>query len=1128
MEQLFSSFSLSLSGPLEIFPPGLDHSLLIAVWVGALILFACTEVLGWGFVGLVTPGYLAAVFISRPTSGWAIVVEVLLTLAVVRAHLDLLPRMGWVYTPFGRERFFLIVLWGTAVRLVCESWLFGTLLSLLPAELAFQWGLDRWQPDFFGIGLVLVPLTANMLWRNHLRAGGIQLVLATSLTWAVLVYLLLPYTNLSLSEFQLLYEDAAMNLAAQPKVYVILLVGALLAARANQRYGWDFNGILVPSLLGIAWLWPVKVFATVVDVVVVVMVARALVKLPGIAQLNIEGPRRIIIVLTLDILYKGVVAQAAPYLHDALATSDMFGFGYLLPSLMATKMWVKRDIPQVILPTGIVSVQSFVVGSAVAWLLQLVPLPQLLPVEPPHAEVRQQAPAPQESLEQRLALALRATRLEQNPEGKSRTPLRTPQATLETLALTRLAQALRTPMRDLGTLEQLAQQAQTAGYQVLQPELEGWLALGETTESRHQLNGHGLILVRSSLRGLSQGRPLQLWILPAGHEVGDGRARVSAHLLESLPIGLALVPGSRWTLEGALQPTEQAQLLSRHLTGAPRLLLGVAEGAEAEGLYLPAGLAADFPLASLQQIVGAVPLRWQRLPSSLQPWISGAEGTTATLLLTREKWQALASTEILARSELASMPEVSGERFAPELLPWLMSHASRLTSPDPLPSQAPTELRLARWRYDVLEPLLRTLSDPRWAQKVPTEPSPEADAAPQVFRDIGLPLRVVGKTSVPESLLTALLPVAEAAQSLGYALEVAFPAGEWPVIALTEQEPSQTRTGGLFLRPGAARPWLVEVLEPEASGLVALGGRWWLGLDAVALLIDGAPTGADMQAGVEGLAPLEQTTFFQLAHERLVAFYAAQGTLSTTLRLEAAAAGQTMPAEAALAGPMILGGGTPTPGWLAQVQRQLEGLGISVALQQGEAWSASLRLPPAASVRYASSLSGQQLVQVRISRTLRQSALGEVGSAFERAAAWLGLERERLDLQRLLESVMHAREGKVLVGATLERGQEQSLLAALADLQTEGGVSRLLRLVKVAQMPGRRLSLVRDTRAGGLFLLSRSLKREDELWCLNLASSALTPPKVSPQDIVPFVRGFKPLWSPTSAAVAYHLEGVRP
>lgn len=210
------------------------------------------------------------------------------------------------------------------------------------------------------------------------------------------------------------------------------------------------------------------------------------------------------------------------------------------------------------------------------------------------------------------------------------------------------------------------------------------------------------------------------------------------------------------------------------------------------------------------------------------------------------------------------------------------------------------------------------------------------------------------------------------------------------------------------------------------------------------------------------------------------------------------------------------------------MQHQLEGLGIAVALQEGAAWSASLRLPPSASVRYAGSLSAQQLLQVRVSRSLRQSAQGEVGSAFERAAAWLGLERERLDLQAALQGVLDARSGKVLVGAVLEPAQERRLLDALDDLQTEGGVSRLLRLVREAQLPGRRLSLVRDVRAGGLFLLSRSLKHETDVWCLNLAATVQSSAKRSPQDIVPFVRGFKPLWAPSAATMAYHVKGDPP
>jgi hypothetical protein len=42
-------------------------------------------------------------------------------------------------------------------------------------------------------------------------------------------------------------------------------VTAALASLLNRRYGWDFHGILVPALLGLAVLAPVKLLATLVE-----------------------------------------------------------------------------------------------------------------------------------------------------------------------------------------------------------------------------------------------------------------------------------------------------------------------------------------------------------------------------------------------------------------------------------------------------------------------------------------------------------------------------------------------------------------------------------------------------------------------------------------------------------------------------------------------------------------------------------------------------------------------------------------------------------------------------------------------------------------------------------------------
>jgi hypothetical protein len=90
----------------------------------------------------------------------------------------------------------------------------------------------------------------------------------------VLTRVLLPYTNLSLSSFELLYEDTAVDFLGNAKAYVLLLTTAALAARFNLRYGWDFGGILVPALLGLLWFTPTELAITLAEALLLGVVGR--------------------------------------------------------------------------------------------------------------------------------------------------------------------------------------------------------------------------------------------------------------------------------------------------------------------------------------------------------------------------------------------------------------------------------------------------------------------------------------------------------------------------------------------------------------------------------------------------------------------------------------------------------------------------------------------------------------------------------------------------------------------------------------------------------------------------------------------------------------------------------------
>ena len=94
----------------QVFPAGgLDQSIVLAVLIGVWVTLLFTETLGWVFVGLVVPGYLASVLVVQPTAAAIIVAEGLATYVLARGlAYGLAPTKVW-QPFFGRDRFFLIV-----------------------------------------------------------------------------------------------------------------------------------------------------------------------------------------------------------------------------------------------------------------------------------------------------------------------------------------------------------------------------------------------------------------------------------------------------------------------------------------------------------------------------------------------------------------------------------------------------------------------------------------------------------------------------------------------------------------------------------------------------------------------------------------------------------------------------------------------------------------------------------------------------------------------------------------------------------------------------------------------------------------------------------------------------------
>lgn len=337
-----------------LFPPsGLDQSALTPVLLGVLVSWLFTEWLGWVFAGLVVPGYLACVFMLHPTSGVIDVAEALLTYAAARALGEHLPKTGISSRVFGRERFLLIVLVSIVVRVAVEAVL---LPRVAPGA---SWA--------FSIGLVVVPLAANACWKTGLARGAFQLAVPTLIVWALLRYVLIPYTNFSIHAFALATENVAATFVATPRAYIVLVTGAILASVANVRWGWDFNGILVPALLALIVLEPQRLAITMGEAVVVYALG-----VLALRRIRAEGPRKTVLFFGIDYTLRFAAAHLLGRTLPGLEVAGAMGFGYLVPTLLAVKMAQRGSISLVALPAlevaGGALLLGSLVGTAFEWL----------------------------------------------------------------------------------------------------------------------------------------------------------------------------------------------------------------------------------------------------------------------------------------------------------------------------------------------------------------------------------------------------------------------------------------------------------------------------------------------------------------------------------------------------------------------------------------------------------------------------------------------------------------------------------------------------------------------------------------------------------------------------------------
>lgn len=356
--------------PIDIFPTGaLSSSVITTVWVGVFVVVYLNLRLGTTLSGLVVPGYLVPLLILRPMSAGVIIAEGIITYWLANLLAEKLPRRLSYAELFGRDRFFALVLISIVVRLFFDGLLLPELGDYL-SERGFEYD---YRNNLHSFGLIIVALIANQMWNGGLRQGMTALFLYVGISYLIIRLLLMEYTNFNISTLSYMYEDLASSILASPKAYIILLVSAFIASRMNLKYGWEFNGILIPSLLALQWYQPEKLIVTLAESLVIYALAAGLLRLAFFKKMHIEGPRQILLFFNISFAYKMLLGYALVTFFPNEKVSDYYAFGYLLSTLLALKMYQKDIAIHIARSTLQTSLVGVLAASVIGFLLTMTP-----------------------------------------------------------------------------------------------------------------------------------------------------------------------------------------------------------------------------------------------------------------------------------------------------------------------------------------------------------------------------------------------------------------------------------------------------------------------------------------------------------------------------------------------------------------------------------------------------------------------------------------------------------------------------------------------------------------------------------------------------------------------------------
>jgi len=989
--------------PLPLFPEGaLTSSVITTVWIGVFVIAFFNLRLGWVLSGLVVPGYLVPLLMNRPVSVAVILVEAAITYFLVAFLSEYLGRIRAWSSLFGRDRFFALILFSVLVRLTFDGWLLPAFGAWMQEQ--YQWNFD-YRASLHSFGLIVVALAANQFWKTGLWRGMSMLLITTALTYLIVRLVLMPFTNFFPGGLAFMYEDVAASMLASPKAYIILVTVAYVASRMNLRYGWDFSGILIPSLLALQWYFPLKILVTFVEAFVILALARLVLRLPLFAHTNMEGARQILLFFNISFVYKLLLGHVLLWWFPEVKITDYFAFGYLLATLIAIKMYEKEILGRMtrsLLQTSLVGAAA---ASLVGFGLTLMPFSAPGPAASPR-DITEVVRASDASLSDHLRQA--GVELYQY-EGPA---LGDPPTAFE---LDRFRQALGRLLDyarggDSESLSRGAALLGGLGYELVRVE-QRYLYLREIDRRRGW--GYFVVDTRATNELLIQ--------VPAPREE-QGTLQAGGALLRSLDARALAVAGTARDLDpdGAMDVLQNAATMfarAQKAAGGPGVLQvrGHDAGrrrradptpAVEDTLWVDKRLPAALNLQLVEALVEGLEVRWGDRPAGPNILREISTSGFAELVLRAESIRRVVGRSAAERPDWQR--ELRPQRIDGFLLEWLSAGKERIAAKGSDAYVPPSPEELLYLDEEILTPLLRVARDG----------DPEGDWTPAA-----------------ESQLAAIVGAAE---PLGYEL-IEYeqrPAGRRYLILAESLERDTRHWGTYVLRVGGAGPYVVEVPRPlfEVNSF-ELGASLFERLTGRALLIAGAHPEANRDGSADVVDTDNLQSVFSLAHQITVRHSGERPLVA----VQARAYGYE-PGEGPTADSLISCYGDFPPAMsprVAALTRELSRGGLGLKWVNGEPSTAGYEGGGIAQSLYVEASRNHQFCVVWVSPEVRQSYREQSRNRIlNRQFLALGVKQVERDVRQWALNLLPGR-GRSVAGGLVEAVQhyiETWDIVALADL----------------------------------------------------------------------------------------------